>query len=434
LAGNKIIYGQPAAVNSAKNSNTNVVSQELQIFTARVSSIILDDTHPRYEDQQRALGIGTIEYQQVDPPSNSPSNDLSPTAKPLFTNINHYPIVQELVICFRAPSRYSQVTTTNKDVYYLPPIGLWNSIHQNALPNSITEGTTAQASFNRNLDAVEAGAFNIINEAANFKGTSTQIGSKTFPEKENTQPLLPFEGDVIYEGRWGNSIRFGSTITNPTPTLSFQNNWSDYGSTGDPITIIRNGQTPTSPGFKFVTEKINTDDSSIWMTSNQQLKTLTLSNSDYSGFISTIKNPSIYASPQVIINSGRIILNSKSDNILLSSNKSISLNSNEDVNIKSSRNTVIDSTNLYLGSKDATEAVLLGDKTQKQLEFLCDALLTLVGPLTQLQTFVENTNGIVKKTPNANIQIGATAAQESINLVKSALQSGVIKSKLVKTI
>ena len=33
----------------------------------------------------------------------------------------------------------------------------------------------------------------------------------TFVEKSNIHPLLPFAGDIIHQGRWGNSIRFGST-------------------------------------------------------------------------------------------------------------------------------------------------------------------------------------------------------------------------------
>ena len=429
-----IQYGQTAAVNNSSTQKSGTNNELPQVFVARVVSIILDDTHPRYNEQQGVMGIGTIEYQQVDPPSNTSGNTNLLTAKPLFGNINNYPINEEIVICFRAPTIFSQISTSNKGVYYLPPVNVWNSIHTNALPNSLAAASTPQAGFNRSLDAIEAGAFNIINDSANFKGTSTQVGSSNFQEQQYIQPLLPFEGDVIHEGRWGNSIRFGSTFTNLTTNKAYQNSWSSEGNIGSPITIIRNGQTTTSPEFQFVTEQINTDDSSIWITSDQQLNTLNLASADYGIFPSTIINPKIYSSPQIIINSGRIILNAKSDNILFSSNKSISLNANEDLNFKASRSTTIDSSTILLGNKNATESVLLGDKTQKQLEYLCNALLTLIGPLTQLQTFVENTEGVVKTTPNSDVQIAANSAKKSITLIQSALESGIIKSKRVKTI
>jgi hypothetical protein len=40
-----------------------------------------------------------------------------------------------------------------------------------------------------------------------FTDQSTEIFlGTTFKERSNIHPLLPFEGDVIQEGRWGNSI------------------------------------------------------------------------------------------------------------------------------------------------------------------------------------------------------------------------------------
>jgi hypothetical protein len=46
-------------------------------------------------------------------------------------------------------------------------------------------------------------------------------------------------GDSLMEGRYGQSIRFGSTAK----SLShYRNNWSESGHNGDPISIIRNGQ------------------------------------------------------------------------------------------------------------------------------------------------------------------------------------------------
>ena len=71
--------------------------------------------------------------------------------------------------------------------------------------------------------------------------------------------LLAFAGDIIVEGRWGNSIRFGSTAK--TDNIIYTNNWSNTGDNGDPITILRNGQPIDSPdnGFTPIIEDINKD-------------------------------------------------------------------------------------------------------------------------------------------------------------------------------
>jgi hypothetical protein len=80
---------------------------------------------------------------------------------------------------------------------------------------------------------------------------------------------------MILEGRFGNSIRFGST--NNSQEISNPNAWSDSGNTGDPITIIRNGQSSNldEKGWLPTTERINEDASSIYLTSNQRLQNFT---------------------------------------------------------------------------------------------------------------------------------------------------------------
>jgi len=90
-----------------------------------------------------------------------------------------------------------------------------------------------------------------------------------FVEKSDIKALRQFTGDVTIEGRWGNSIRFGST--NPIP--ADQNPWSKNSTPGNPITIIRNGQ--GKPDNNITTlptvENINKDPSSIYLTQGQQI-------------------------------------------------------------------------------------------------------------------------------------------------------------------
>ena len=75
----------------------------------------------------------------------------------------------------------------------------------------------------------------------------------------------------MVEGRFGNSIRFGSTVSGSHQI----NDWSveTSQSIGNPITIIRNGQRKQEYLLKtdHAIEDINQDDSSIYLCSNQQI-------------------------------------------------------------------------------------------------------------------------------------------------------------------
>jgi hypothetical protein len=77
----------------------------------------------------------------------------------------------------------------------------------------------------------------VIRTAEEDNSVEVPLG-EYFKENLSIQPLLPFEGDTIVEGRFGNSIRLGATAKEAKEKTAY----STKGETGDPITIIRNGQ------------------------------------------------------------------------------------------------------------------------------------------------------------------------------------------------
>ena len=126
-----------------------------------------------------------------------------------------------------------------------------------------------------------------------------------FIERNDVHPLLPFTGDVIYEGRWGNSIRLGSTAR--YSVSSSLNPWSNYGKNGEPITIIRNGQNVNSSddeGWTPITEDINFDSSSIYLTNDQQIP-ISVASKRYFSYTPSFKeipiSPTQYVGNQIII-------------------------------------------------------------------------------------------------------------------------------------
>jgi hypothetical protein len=327
-------------------------------------------------------------------------------AKPLFANIRQVPLLNEIAYVVSFPSTKTQdprnVDLNQTDYYYFQPINLWNTLHQNAFPDPLVEFNAQSSPQPKNVSYQRAQAGATTNSDA--PEPEINLGN-TFVERDNIKYLQPYEGDIIYEGRWGHSIRFGSTVLNENP-------WSQVGENGDPILILRNGQAPTETEAWIPTiEEINEDLGSMYFGSTQQLP-LEAASTDYTSYQSNPPTvPNQYSGSQIIITSGRLVFNSSNDHILLSSNKSINLNSVESFNVDTDT-AVIQSSKIYLGDKNADEPLLLGNQTVNLLDQLIESLkvfmttcqtLTgvpagvLMAPLNQMASTVNNQLDLLQK-------------------------------------
>ena len=252
-----------------------------ELVAARVIDIILDSSHPSFEELGSNDSIGTIFFNTID--SKRPFSDPkhAPTAKPLFSFIKNYPLINEIVLLTSTYDK-SIYSSNLKTTYYLPSINIWNHPHHNALPTMRGLDTTSGISNDYNQS--ENGA---IKREINDDGTNINLG-KYFNEKINLKPLLPYEGDIILEGRFGNSIRFGSTNFSKSIPETTKNPWSisDTSQTGDPIIIIKNGQSENldNKGWIHTVEDINDDFSSVYLTSNQQITNLQVASTNISSY------------------------------------------------------------------------------------------------------------------------------------------------------
>ena len=169
----------------------------------------------------------------------------------------------------------------------------------------------------------------------------------------NSKNLIPLEGDVLFEGRSGQSIRFSQSVrkdiefikskdlfgsSTKSELMKRKNDVWIYGNDGGkPIIILSNGRELTD---KFDTvdslEDINKDDSSIYLSSDNILPLLT------SAVVSTeLKNNNRdvkeFYGKQIILNSDRIVLNTKQNELMLFSKKYISLASSNEIFNKATR-------------------------------------------------------------------------------------------------
>lgn len=330
---------------SSTKASPNTQTSNIQI--GRVFGVITTENTPTQELFERFggwAGVGTIFYLDYKASIGvKPENvDLSSckTALPLNASVQDYPLVGELVLIQSAPAPSSQVDNTASQNYYLSVVNIWNNIQQNS-------------------------------------PTPFPLG-KSFTENPKIQRLISYEGDRIILGRKGQGIRFGST------SKGYSNEWSEVGENGDPITIITNGYDSSDKPYS---EQINKDLSSIYLSSTQRIPLQT----DKTGVLNPITKPiepNKYSGSQLILNSGRIVLNANKNDLMLFSTNNIELITKKTISFNSDDKVIFNSKN-YLGlvnEKLPTEPMLLGNQTTELLSDILQELSNLAGSLSAAVT------------------------------------------------
>jgi hypothetical protein len=340
-----IIHNNLSSVVKSIGRNNATSTKKIQV--GRVYGIVTTEGTPTkamFEKAGGYSGIGTVFYldydQAKDVPGTIDDNFLSTCkiAKPRNPQDQYYPVKGELIFLEEGPSPLSQESGTASQKYY-SLINLWNNQQQNSQP-----------------------ALN-----------SDSLGA-TFTENPNVRPLIPYEGDNILGGRQGSSLRFTSTTRGVTPS----NEWSEIGGEYDPITILTNGL-DYDPNKNYYVEQINKDASSIYLTSLQKIPLQT----DKIGVLNNLTNPlniPDYTYAQTILNSDRVVLNSKKDEVMIFAKTNIELNTKNIINLNADERVHLNANAVFLGPYDSNnipQPVLLGYDTMKVFEQLQETLTRL---------------------------------------------------------
>jgi hypothetical protein len=419
------LVGSTSGAGSSRQNNNlenKISNAQGKVVAARVIDIVLDENHKYYELVGQWNGIGAIFYEIV---NKSGTKSYPNFALPYDAQLKTYPLINEIVLLISLPNQSIGFVSSNESYFYMSPLGIWNHPHHNAYPNLLDKENDEEQT--RDYPSSTSGSVRRVEDGSTeINLNSSNTSQNTFPEKEkeksNIHPLMPFMGDSLLEGRYGQSLRFGSTAKSKSEK---KNNWSDSGENGDPITILRNGQPSkvSNEGWIPITENINNDLSSIYLTSTQKLP-YNLSIEKSEKWLKPPTFPGQYILPQILLNSSQISINSKEDSILLSSKKSIGLTCEDEINL-TGNNTVLDTTNLYLGSKRATESVLLGDKTINTLKQITSLLKSITNVLQLDQMYP---GGI--PVPNGPLNVVSLTATQTLATIEASLDS--LASKKVK--
>jgi hypothetical protein len=397
------------------NQKSNFYIETL-LTPVRVIDIILDDTHPKFKQYGGWTSIGTIEFELVRDPLGVSFGTYN-IASPFYPNIKQYPLKNEVVLLVQGLDKITgQTNVSDFKSYYISVFNLWNTPHQNATPNPLDPNLQTKKNYLTSFQGVG----NVIED----QEPALDLGPG-FEEQNNIHPSRAYPGDIIYEGRWGQGIRFGSTAENPQA-----NPWSSVGPVGSPITIIRNGQVNTNdPAWVPQTDIINGDDASIYLASTQKipLQSKAVEINQYYSYPDNAKPtaPDQYAGKQIILNSGRLVFNTTQDHLLFSSQKSIGFTAVESINFDTTGPITLQGNDVYLGSKNATQQVLYGNDTVNVLSDILNELITLTQNLS-LQTTL---------TPGVPLEPTRSAAQVS-NIAFRSIQGRLqtLLSNSVRTI
>lgn len=351
----------------------------------RVVEVVLSKEEPGekyYKKYGELESINGVFYKNIFDSTQEDELDTLPFAYYDSTAVTKVPFPGEIVMVYSRPKRSTGGGDYPFVNYYTDPINIWNNPHHNVLPDP--------------------------------KSSNTEVDlGKNLIEQENITGLHPFSGDVILEGRLGQSLRF-SGYKHPL------NTFTDDSNNGKPFAILKIGQDKDFNDLEKYIENIDKDPSSIYLTSEHTIP-LTPSITTQKTFLKEDKPQGlgVYKGNQIVLDSGRIVLHSKSDSILLNSLNSISLGSNT-FNVDSRDYIAIDAPSIYIGAS-AEEPAVLGDKN----EILLKRLFALLKTIASTFNSVKDPTSVVPA-----LAVLAPIIDSEVNTLQSQLAG--IKSKKVK--
>lgn len=328
-------------ISSAGTENNNSGT----VFFGRVVDIVLSNDHPDYDLLGKDQSLYGVYFQPLNP--GAPEKLPDPIRIKRFaycgqSNIKQIPVKGEIVslqFCPAGPGLNSRSAQSEK-IYWLQIVPVWNSINNNLCPDPRLFEVSGK---------IDTGEF----------------------IQQRYKPLQLAAGDVAFEGRQGQSIRFGGT--------KGSGKISSKGTNGAPFIAIRIGSEAT--GSSVSSEDVNADGSSIYITKGRAVD-LTLASTKFAGSIEDPAEVKAFEGNQIAMSSGQVIANAKESNLELIAKESI-IQSAKDVSIDGENYVGLDAKKIYLGTvaQSEKEPVLRG---QTSVDFLTNIINTLCSFLSNV--------------------------------------------------
>ena len=241
------------------------------------------------------------------------------------------------------------------------------------------------------------------------------------------KPILLNEGDSVVQGRFGNTIRLGSNIES-----NIENSPNIKLRAGQLQDADKFGQEETADKLKTsfreipVVEDINSDASSIWMTTDETVS-LTPATLEDTNIYPTSVAPEEFGGKQIILNSGRLIFNSKENGILGFSNGPIDFSTLNSFGVAAKQGISLYAPNIIIGREDKlTKNIVLKSNDVSVRADKGDAVvranrIILQGPLEGEQQRLLNLKSKAPSNPNVERLTKAVRGAELEDALKLML-------------
>jgi hypothetical protein len=335
--------------------------QFYELEPLEVLEVHLDDTKnsfPQGSDGPDYTYLGGVKGRLVISETGKNIDKLS-DYKPLNPNIQTTPVIGEIVIGVKYLGQ----------LFYTTQVNFFGNPNFNT-QHGLSKGKSKDTLVSDNIDT-----------ANEQDDTGVKVGYYLEPTQD-VRRLLPQEGDVLIEGRFGNTIRIGSDIKNDNQD--------------SPNIILNAGQSkddfpnPKQP----VEEKIDTDGSSVYITTNQPLT--------FTPGIESKLSPPPYEGKNILLSSDRIIFNTKNGGDIV-------FGSNNNISICAPKEVVIEADTTKIGSVEASEPLVLGAILESKLNDILTLIETgllaptgpvVVGPGAGLLASLKSTLSQIKSPKN----------------------------------
>ena len=293
--------------------------------------------------------LGTIRARFIE--SQSDGDVIDDYIKPLSPHMVAYPLIGEVV----------NIAKHGSQMYYYQPLNLKNHVNMNLANNTLTDPrvTSRTTEFNRNI--------------------------------------LSEYGDVVFNGRFGQSMKFGSDPFYLYPDVKITNRQSVL------------PQTIADEHYPHV-QNINADGSSIFMTSGPAREVDVLIPA-----VQTLTTPDVLDGDMITLNSDRIVFNSKQTDIHMFARRNLNLSANEEINLELGINAI--GGRITLGDAESTNPMVLGN----QLEDLFEKLFSSLQGFTNS---VSNATGIAEVGDAAKVMLDEIQNMKT-NILPSILSDTV---------
>jgi hypothetical protein len=221
-------------------------------------------------------------------------------------------------------------------MFYTRRINSTNKITESSWPGLSAKFSAPQNSSNKASDITLAAQGGPAYKP--WTNVESETLGKEFVENPTARLVRANEGDTIIQGRFGNVVRFGSSLfsrpknSNPQPNLLITVGFN----------VSKSLSTKNSSPYSLIYEDINKDSSCIWMVTDEKI-ILEPATIDSKAHLRTSEtsDSTKYTGAQIIINSNRLLLNSKVNEISLFSKKEINLSAVEHITVDSGKKVMV---------------------------------------------------------------------------------------------